>query len=122
MKRSFEWANKQPTGGEMAQMDAVFVQLVQDSPNTDRPMMSTSAVSKMVVAKLADYDGRWRNFPQEQMKSDCKAFKCLFNVVNYRLKNLRQQQDPQDGDEAVPVPRLQANEESSEIDHSLRGS
>ena len=35
---------------------------------------------------------------------------------------MRQQQDLQDNDDSVLVPRLQVNEQSSEVDHSLRGS
>ena len=61
---------------------------------TDWAMCMTSDVAKMVAAKLAEYEAKWRGFPQEQMKNECKAWKCLFNVVNYRLKQWRQQLDP----------------------------
>ena len=103
-------------------MDEVFKVVLHDNPLTDWPMMSASDVSKMVISKLAEYESRWQGFPPDLIKGDCKAYKCLLNVVNYQLKKMRQQQDPKDADEAIPVPRLQINEQSSEVDHSLMGS
>ena len=90
--------------------------MVQDGPHTDWAMMPTADVARKVVTKLAEYESRWRGFPPELMNNGCRTWKCLFNVVNYRLRQMRLPAGSQDVDEGGPASKMQLDEECSELE------